>query len=384
MVNGLRAMDTIVSEPVAAALGTVPRHVFAPDEPLARVYDAHTAIVVKRGEAGDATSLMSAPHIQAVQLEQAAIEPGMRVMEIGSGGYNAALIQELVGDTGAVVTVDIDPAVTTRARACLDDAGYANVDVVLADAEHGVPDSAPYDRILVTAGAWDIPPAWIRQLTGDGRLVVPVRMRGLTRSVAFDRQGPVLVGDSYRLAAFVPMQGDGAYVESVVEVIDGVGLRFDGQTRQFDTAALADALQATPTRLWSGAVFDLPDELQLFLMTSDPDMVMLHATQARIDSGLLGASTRLGVPALVRGGSFAYRVKRDNDAVDGGYESGVVAHGPQAKELADRYARLLREWARRYRRRDAASIRYVPKDVDSSPSDAIAVKRWGAVTVSWS
>ena len=60
--------------------------------------------------------------------------------------------------------MDIDPEVTARTRACLDAAGYGRVRVVLADAEHGVPDGAPYDRIIVTAGAWDIPPAWISQL----------------------------------------------------------------------------------------------------------------------------------------------------------------------------------------------------------------------------
>jgi len=101
-------------------------------------------------------SVMSALHLQAVMLEQAGIEPGMRVLEVGSGGYNAALVQEITGGSGQVTTVDIDPDITDRAGACLAVAGYGGVNVVLADAEGGVPDWAPYDRIIVTAGAWDM------------------------------------------------------------------------------------------------------------------------------------------------------------------------------------------------------------------------------------
>ncbi|MGH4017794.1 MAG: hypothetical protein ACRDT0_00835 [Pseudonocardiaceae bacterium] len=62
---------------------------------------------------------MSAPYIQAMMVEQAGISPGMRILEIGSGGYNAALIAELVGEAGQVTTVDIDPEVVDRARSCL-------------------------------------------------------------------------------------------------------------------------------------------------------------------------------------------------------------------------------------------------------------------------
>ena len=74
--------------------------------------------------------------------------------------------------------MDIDPEVTDRASRLLDAAGYSQVRVVLGDAERGVPEFAPYDRIVVAIGAWDIPPAWTDQLAGGGRMVVPLRMRG--------------------------------------------------------------------------------------------------------------------------------------------------------------------------------------------------------------
>lgn len=58
----------------------------------------------------------------------------------------------------------------------MDAVGYSRVNVVLADAENGVPEHAPYDRIIVTVGAWDVPPAWLEQLADGGRIVVPLRM----------------------------------------------------------------------------------------------------------------------------------------------------------------------------------------------------------------
>ncbi|HET9896690.1 MAG TPA: hypothetical protein VFQ44_17305 [Streptosporangiaceae bacterium] len=124
-------------------------------------------------------------------LEQAAIEPGMRVLEIGSGGYNAALIAELVGPSGAVTTVDIDPDVTGRATELLAAAGYGQVRVVLADGTGGEPAGAPYDRIMVTVEAADIAPAWVTQLVPQGRLVVPLRVCSLTRSVVRTPRGSV-------------------------------------------------------------------------------------------------------------------------------------------------------------------------------------------------
>src|SRR5882757_1369616 len=103
---------------------------------------------------------------------------------------------------------------------------------------------APYDRIIVTAGAWDIPPAWVCQLTERGRIVVPLRLRGLTRSIAFDRAGAGLVSHSYRLSGFVPMQGAGSYSERDIPLDEGVALRVDDDSQQFDVEALREALHA--------------------------------------------------------------------------------------------------------------------------------------------
>lgn len=220
MVTTLRDEGLITSDSVAAAMNAVPRHDFAPGEPLEKVYQTNTTLVPKIDAQGRQTSVVSASHVQAIQLEQADVRPGMNVLEIGSGGYNAALIAEIVGPTGSVTTVDIDADIVDRARAGLRRAGYEQVNVVLADAEHGVAQHAPYDRIIVTVGAWDIPPAWLDQLTPDGRIVVPLRFAGITRLIAFDRApgSSVLTASNYRLGSFVPMQGDGAASEQLIPV----------------------------------------------------------------------------------------------------------------------------------------------------------------------
>jgi protein-L-isoaspartate(D-aspartate) O-methyltransferase len=383
MVRELREQGAVKSELVAAAFATVPRHLFAPGEPLEAAYAPQGIVMAKRGPDGLALSVMSAPHLQAVMLEQAGIEPGMRVLEVGSGGYNAALIQEITGGSGQVTTVDIDADITDRAGACLAAAGYDGVNVVLADAEDGVPGRAPYDRIIVTAGTWDIPPAWMSQLAAGGRLIVPLRMRGLTRSIAFGRDGAGLVSHDYCLARFVPMQGDGAYDERKVILRDGIVIQTDDPDVRLDAAALCGALDTPGLQRWSGASWDLPDELELFLTDKLPLAGRLHASEAVIDQGIIAQSARLGVTALITGDSFAYRVKRANEST-GGYESGVIAHGPQAGRLAGQYTDVLRQWARDYHRRGAALFRYLPRDAAPVPlPDGAIAKRHGVVTISW-
>ncbi|MBL7493718.1 methyltransferase, FxLD system [Frankia sp. AgB1.9] len=384
MVRELREQEAIRTEVVAAAFASVPRHLFAPGEPLETAYAPHGTVVAKRDADGLVLSVMSAAHLQAVMLEQASVEPGMCVLEVGSGGYNAALLQEVVGPEGRVTTVDIDPDIITRARTCLDTAGYERVRTLTADAEFGVPQLAAFDRIVVTAAAWDIPSSWISQLTLDGRLVVPLRMRGLTRSVAFDRDGDGLVSRDYRLARFVPMQGRGAFTERKVLLREGVAIQTDDPAVRLDKQALDEALSGPALEVWPGAVWDFPDELELFAALNLPRVASIHASQRIIDEDVLGPAALLGVTILVTEDSFAYRAKRASGST-GEYESGVIAHGPQAESLAKQYAEVLLRWSDAYRRRGAATFRYRPDaaGLGPLPTDAVA-KRHGTVTVTWS
>ena len=388
MVGELRESGWIGSDRVAAGFRAVPRHLFAPEAVLETVYDSNSSVVTKRDEHGVSLSSVSAPWLQAMMLEQAQLRPGMRVLEIGSGGYNAALIAELVGAGGEITTVDIDPEVVDRARQCLAAAGYSQVNVVLADAEGGVPDHAPYERIIATVGTWDIPPAWSDQLAEGGRLVVPLRMRGLTRSVVFEREGGHLVSRDHRLCGFVPMQGAGAYQERLV-LLDGeaVGLRIDGR-QPVDADRLRDALLGPRVQRWSGVGvggFEPFSDLDLWLATAVPDFGLLTATKAAIDSGLVASTARLGVSTAVVDGTFAYRASRPISPDRSRFEFGVYAHGPDGASLADQYVALIRTWDRDHRHGPGPRIEAYPMTTpDAELSEGRVIdKKHTRVVISW-
>ena len=126
MVDGIagrhEALGLVLSADVRRALLTVPRHLFAEGDADMEGAYADQAIVTKRDERGVSVSSVSAPWLQAMMIGQAGVGPGMRVLEIGSGGYNAALLREIVGDGGQVTTVDIDSEVA-EPRAALPGGG---------------------------------------------------------------------------------------------------------------------------------------------------------------------------------------------------------------------------------------------------------------------
>ncbi len=166
-----------VAGPVVAALRKVPRHLFTPGVPLARAYE-DVVVVPNSGASGAGLTSVSQPSMIAWMLAQLDVRPGQSVLKVGSGGYQAALLRELVGPDGSVTTLDIAPDVISRARACLDRAGYGDVRTVCADGEYGAPGHGPFDKIIVAVQDWDIPPAWTGQLAPGGRLVVPLLTRG--------------------------------------------------------------------------------------------------------------------------------------------------------------------------------------------------------------
>lgn len=388
MVEQLRAQKELRTEAVIRAFATVPREAFAPEAALEKVYDRDDVVITKRAENGLALSSVSAPRIQAMMLEQADIRPGMRVLEIGSGGYNAALIAELVGPDGEVTTVDIDPFVIDRAQRYLADAGYPQVRVLLVDAEGGVPEHAPFDRIIVTAGAADIPPAWTEQLTEDGVLVVPLRMRGLTRSVALVREDEHLVSQGYQLCGFVPIQGSGANAERLVLLHgEDIALRLDGR-QTADGKALSAALTAPRVVRPSGVQvggFEPFDELDLFLATALDDFGLLVATPAGIDTGLVERSTCMGAKTALAGGSFAYRASQATSEERTSFEFMVYGHGPDAETVADRYVEVIREWDRAHRGGPGARIEVFPAGTPDAEigEGRLIDKKHTRVLISW-
>ena len=207
MVTSVTTSGRPVSDAVAAAMRAVPRHLFLPELPPEMAY-RNEAIVTRRSPDGQPTSSSSQPTIMAYMLDQLRVGPGQRVLEIGAGtGYNAALLQQLVGAGGRVVTVDLDDDVARQAAAHLAAAGYPEVTVVQADGATGYPAGAPYDRIIATVGVSDLAPAWLDQLAPGGRIVVPLDLRGSQRSVALEWDGACWQSRSVVPCGFMRMRG---------------------------------------------------------------------------------------------------------------------------------------------------------------------------------
>ncbi len=206
LIDHLKKVGHLVSPQIEAAFRAVPRHLFLSHLPLEEVY--RDQAITTKVLAGQFVSSSSQPSIMAIMFEQLQVQPGQRVLEIGAGpGYNAALLAHLVGPTGQVVTIDIDDDIVKQAQINLQQAGYGQVRVILADGALGYGDFAPYDRIILTVSAGDIAPAWLEQLASNGRLLLPLGLYGPQVSVAFDWEGDHLVSVSLRGCGFVSLRG---------------------------------------------------------------------------------------------------------------------------------------------------------------------------------
>ncbi|HEX2050697.1 MAG TPA: protein-L-isoaspartate(D-aspartate) O-methyltransferase [Actinomycetota bacterium] len=129
----------------------------------------------------------SQPSLIARMLDAAAPRAGDRALEVGTGyGFQTALLSRLVDD---VVSIERWPALADAARANLDAAGVRNVEVVVGDGWRGVPDRAPFDVVVVSAAADEVPAALGDQLADGGRLVIPVRARLSDRVYLYVKEG---------------------------------------------------------------------------------------------------------------------------------------------------------------------------------------------------
>ena len=208
LVDELKSMGCIQTPRVEAAFQAVLRHRFIPETPLEEVY-SNRVILTKQDQNGQWISSSSEPAIMAIMLEQLDLEPGQKVLEIGAGtGYNAALMAHIVGETGQVVTVDIDDDLVEAAQAHLRVAGFDQVQVVCADGGYGYKDAAPFDRIILTVGASEIAPAWWEQLKPEGRIVLPLLLTGAMKSVAFVKVSDHFSSISLKDCGFMPLRGD--------------------------------------------------------------------------------------------------------------------------------------------------------------------------------
>lgn len=240
MVDDLLQRQIISMPALARAFRRVPRHVVATppyiiasdllgaecvytDDPRSVYADA--AVAVTR----DRQLWCPPPSATARQIEQLAAVEGMRILHVETGsGYGTALLADMVAERGSVVGVNASETATGVSSAFLARAGCTNVTVHSGDGTVGAPEAGPFDRILVSAGAADIAPAWIEQLADDGRLVFPLCYAGPFGSrisvgalLTVDRNGRRLNGRIASAAFVVPMHGTLAPEENV-RLADGL------------------------------------------------------------------------------------------------------------------------------------------------------------------
>jgi len=186
-----------ISDPrILDAMLRVPRHLFVPEPYRSQAYEDHPLPI------GDGQTI-SQPYIVARMLESLQVTPADKVLEIGTGsGYATALLAELAAQ---VFSVERHPALADRARNVLAELGYTNVRVLTGDGTLGLCANAPFDAILVSAAASDLPPTLLAQLRDSGRMIIPVGSPG-SQQLQFIRMQNGQPAISLReLVLFVPL-----------------------------------------------------------------------------------------------------------------------------------------------------------------------------------
>jgi protein-L-isoaspartate(D-aspartate) O-methyltransferase len=186
-----------ISDPrVLEAMEWVPRHEFVPAEHLSLAYDDRALPI-------GFEQTISQPYTVGFMCQEARVTKGDKVLDVGTGsGYGAALLSLLARE---VHTIERIASLYEIAKERLARLGYANVHCHLGDGTNGLPEEAPFDAILVAAGAPTIPDAYTAQLANGGRLVMPVGAYSHQEMVRLTRRGDDFVRDELGSFGFVPL-----------------------------------------------------------------------------------------------------------------------------------------------------------------------------------
>ena len=190
----------ISNSAVLEAMRQVPRHEFVLKPYLHLAY-ADSPLPINYGQT------ISQPYIVAWMSELLHVEPGDRVLEIGTGsGYQAAVLAEMGIE---VYTIEIIPELAQEVRQRLDDLGYSDIHTLNADGYFGWEEFAPYDAIIVTAAPDHLPQPLVNQLADGGRLVIPIGPVGATQTLwVFEKIEGELQATNMGGVRFVPLTGE--------------------------------------------------------------------------------------------------------------------------------------------------------------------------------
>lgn len=202
MVNSQLRARGVHDERVLAVMERVPRHLFVAEEHWAQAYQDHP-IPIDEGQT------ISQPLIVALMLQALRLTGSEVVLEVGTGsGYQTALLAEL---SRQVYSVERMPALANTAKARLQHLQYENVTLSVGDGSLGLPESAPFDSVIVSAAAPSIPQALLEQLKDKGRLVIPVGPPDKQELLSAQREGGRIEISRLEGCRFVPLIGAQGY-----------------------------------------------------------------------------------------------------------------------------------------------------------------------------
>jgi protein-L-isoaspartate(D-aspartate) O-methyltransferase len=202
MVESQLRSRGIRDERVLAAMLHVPRHEFVAEDYREQAYEDHP-IPIGEGQT------LSQPYIVAAMLEALALDPMGTVLEVGTGsGYQTTLLAEL---TGKVYSVERHSSLVRAAAATLARLGYTNIEVILGDGSQGLAQQAPFDAIVVSAAAPQVPPSLFEQLREAGRMVIPVGPPHAQELELVRKQAGQAVVAALEGCRFVPLIGSEGY-----------------------------------------------------------------------------------------------------------------------------------------------------------------------------
>lgn len=350
---------TPISEPAAQAFLETPRHRFVrryrergvkdwtqitPDnlsEHLPKLYEDHP-LTLWGDDDDHVSSTISQPSFVLRMLDLLQIEPGHKVLELGTGsGWNAALLGRLVGPRGTVFSVEIIPELAKQAAETLSDAGITNVRVVEGDGGDGYAPGAPYDRITFTAGTYDLPRHFYEQIKPGGLLLAVIKNPGggdnlfilekkpeYFQSIDSMQCGFVQLAGKYKLDSLDPLPLDALpeWHDLQHQEIGRRAFWWGGKGREWfvwQTAAIRSFLGLTdPTfrtfkdakpsaGMMDGQYFGLWDRHSMSLVIADNDELISYGNATATDRLLQAVHhwVDLGMPS---GASFTLRVYRND------------------------------------------------------------------------
>jgi protein-L-isoaspartate(D-aspartate) O-methyltransferase len=340
-------------------------------------------------------STASQPSLVVRMLEQLRVRPGQRVLEIGTGsGYYAALLASLVGPTGHVTTVEVDPGLAERARLLLDAHAEHPVEVVIGDGA-ALEWPGAVDRIIVTCAVHELPEPWLTSLVSDGVVVVPLALRANVQVCAtFVPDGRGFRSTSAQSVVFVSHRDPSNHQSIPSTSLVGPGastLQLSGEVDLARrTGVVKQRLASIGDGAWSWTVpvdapgFDAVLGLGPWVASHDADVVSLIGPQPR------GRTT---LPSLVPDRVHTFGLADDRDVALVAASPGpdralaVAASGP---EVERRLLQHLAGWTHAGRpTASAATFRYrfandTAREASASrPGEAVVPKTNGSLTVVW-